>query len=154
MSTDKPSRRLYFSPEKLRELYELWEALRVVGRRRQPEYIGLRLDFNPWLMQLIDERAAQVRGQLAAADAAPRTFGMVDSMPKSKTAATKKTKTPKPSEPPAPEARRGPRPGSGKKDTLNLSLDKDVIEWLRAQPSPSTTANTILRRSMLRSKRT
>ena len=55
---------------------------------------------------------------------------------------------PEPGKATPPTSRRGPKPGSGQKENLTLSLDKKLVAWLKAQPKgASLTANEILLRS-------
>ncbi len=144
---------LTVSDEERRALFEVWTELRNQGRRRRPEYIGQRLSFNQWLKGLTADGAARARQALAAADAA-QTSGTVETMPKTKTALTMKTqKTHEPSKPPAERPRPPGRPRGTYKENLTLSLDKDIIAWLKAQSGgPSATANAVLRRSLRRRK--
>jgi hypothetical protein len=110
-------------------------------RLRASEFSGHKLTRNKLVTQIVLEH-------LARGGAAPRTGVTMEAPMKPKPPA--KTPKARPTTKPAAEPKkRGRKPGSGKMDTINLSLEKWVVDWLREQPGgPSPAANAILVRSL------
>ncbi len=145
--TTKPSRKLYYSEEELQRLLAIWQELRNPGLRRAPGYIGQKLTFNRWLAGLTVEGAERALAGVASPATAPSS-GTVE-RPMNTTPKTKPTS--KVTEPAPARAKRGPKPGSGSKENLTLSLDKRVVHWLKSLPDgASPTANAILLRAYQR----
>lgn len=125
-------------------LRALWQELQRPRHRGTPVFVGPRLTFNTWLVRCGVERARQIAEALAKVAAAPMSGTLAMEMPTMKTPPV----PPEPAKATPPTPRRGPKPGSGQKENLTLSLDKTLVAWLKAQPKgASLTANEILLRS-------
>lgn len=135
MPSRNPRIWLTVSEEEREELFQLWKELRTVGRRRQPEYIGQQLKFNPWLAQLLRERATQIRQGLAQGEPAP-TSGTVEKMTKTPKTSQKpqaaKTRQPsKAAKTPVEEKRPIGRPPTGRKSiSRSVTLKEETWAWL------------------------
>ncbi len=144
MPTDKEPVLVVIPPEELARLERLLDEMKKPGRRRMPGYVGQKMTVNRLLVRLALERAAQVEQELAAS-------ATVETMPKTPAPTKRTPKSTKSAEPVVAPKKRGPKPGSGSKENITLSLDKRVVNWLKEQPDgPSLTANAILARSVQR----
>lgn len=130
-----------FDEEQMAQIEEYVEERNRLLRRS--EFSGHRLTANTAVAQL-------AMAALVAGVAVPSSVTVERTM-KKPTPPTKRAKTAQAAKVADEPKRRGPKPGSGSKENLTLSLDKRVVQWLKSLPDgASPTANAVLLRAYQR----